>query len=183
MNYTTKLGNTYDLAEYIDCDMPYGDYKELVAVASDIAPTMDGWCGTDFNIEDTDIITVSLCLNPENTQKTLYAYIPEEEKADYELDIQMMESDRYTDYSDTLADKLRTAIDNVILLEEDLEGYKTELNEAIEDGYEEEIENIKEKIEDIEYDLNSARSEKEDIEKEIKKIEEKCVWNSWNTEF
>lgn len=181
MNYTTKLGNTYDLAEYIDYDMPYGDYKELVAVASDIAPTMDGWCGTDFNIEDTDIITVSLCLNPENTQNTLYAYIPEAERADYELEIQMMESNRYTDYSDTLADRLSAVTEELGSLEEDLEYYQEKVEEEeAENGDQEEIEYLKERISDIIYDIDYTKKEEQKIRNEIKDIEEKCVWNYWS---
>lgn len=107
MKYTTKLGNTYDLARYIDVDMPYADYQELVDAGANIAGTMDGRCGIDFCVEPTEIITVALCLNPENKQKTVYCYIPQDETADYELELQNQYSDQYCDYSDTLADKLK----------------------------------------------------------------------------
>lgn len=174
MLYTTRLGNVYDPSDnFIDCDMPYGDYNELIELEfQNLAGTMDWWCGYEFHCKDTDIITVHPVLNQENDQKIVYVYIPESEIYDFDLEIQKQRSSQYTDYQDTLADRLNGDCPDGI--REDIMDLRRELEE--DDLEKKERELIMEEIDE----LNDRLEDVLDIWKEIENIEKKCTWNSWS---
>lgn len=153
----TRLKNFYILKNEKMTEITYKEY-----LLAEEAGTNDYGLAVQEELDENQVLILKAIINPENDQRLAYFYIPKEEEADYELEIQNKRSTIYTDYQNTLADKYIEAFKAYIAARDDFESLSYWNRSALEYRI-----------------LMSAIKKLTEIKQEIYDLQSKCSWNSW----